>query len=73
VGPPGEENRAPGNRWVTHACDPQGFADGLGDVMWLSVDVTVAGLVLVALVMERAAAIPDEEEIVEVEAEEARA
>jgi EmrB/QacA subfamily drug resistance transporter len=49
----------------------QGFTDGLGTVMWLSLGITVAGMVLVALVMQRSAPIPDEEEIEEVEAEEA--
>jgi EmrB/QacA subfamily drug resistance transporter len=40
----------------------QGFTDGLGIVMWLSLGVCVAGVVLVLLVMQRSAPIPDEEE-----------
>ena len=55
---------------IVHAIR-QGFTDGLGAVMWLSVGVCVAGVVLVLLVMQRSAPIPDEEE--GIEAEEARA
>ena len=51
----------------------QGYTDGLGVVMWLSLGITVAGLLLVAMVMQRSAPIPDEEEVEEVLAEEARA
>jgi EmrB/QacA subfamily drug resistance transporter len=51
----------------------QGFTDGLGTVMWLALGITVAGMVLVALVMQRSAAVPDDEEDMELEAEEVRA
>jgi EmrB/QacA subfamily drug resistance transporter len=56
---------------ITHAIR-QGFTDGLGSVMWLSVGVTLVGVVIVALIMQRTAPIPDEEEVDVVEAEEAR-
>jgi hypothetical protein len=54
----------------------KGFTDGLNTVMWLSLGITVAGLVLVAFVMQRAEPIPDEgrtEELEEVVAEAATA
>jgi len=57
---------------ITHAVR-QGFTDALGSVMWLSVGVTIAGAALVLLVMQRSAPVPDEEEVIELEAEEARA
>lgn len=45
---------------ITHAVR-QGFTDALGSVMWLSLGVCVAGVLLVLLVMQRSAPIPDEE------------
>jgi MFS family permease len=51
----------------------QGYTDGLGVVMWLSLGICVAGLVLVAIVMQRSSPIPDEEEVDIALAEEARA
>ncbi len=51
----------------------QGYTDGLGVVMWLALGITVAGLLLVAMVMQRSAPVPDEEEIEGLEAQEARA
>jgi EmrB/QacA subfamily drug resistance transporter len=51
----------------------QGYTDGLGVVMWLSLGITVAGMVLVALVMQRSAPVPDKEEVEGVFAQEARA
>ena len=51
----------------------QGFTDGLSTVMWLSFAITLAGMLLVALVMQRSAPIPDEEEVEEVVAEAATA
>ena len=51
----------------------KGFTDGLSTVMWLSLGVTVAGLVLVALVMQRAEPIPDEQDVEEILAEAATA
>lgn len=56
---------------ITHAIR-QGFTDALGNVMWLSVGVCLAGVIIVALIMQRTAPIPDEEEIEGIEAEEAR-
>lgn len=46
---------------IVHAIR-QGFTDGLGAVMWLSLGVCIAGVVLVLLVMQRSEPIPDEEE-----------
>jgi EmrB/QacA subfamily drug resistance transporter len=63
---------APQQDAITHA-DRQGFTDALGSVMWLSVGVTIAGAALVLLVMQRSGTVPDEEEVIELEAEEARA
>jgi len=40
----------------------QGFTDGLGLAMWLSAGVCLAGVVLVVVVMQRSAPIPDEDE-----------
>jgi len=57
---------------IKHALE-QGFTDGLGVVMWLSLGVAVAGMILVAVVMQRSAPIPDEEEDVMLEAAEAHA
>jgi MFS family permease len=57
---------------ITHALR-QGFTDGLSTVMWLSLAIAVAGMLLVAVVMQRAAPIPDEEEVEEIVAEAARA
>jgi EmrB/QacA subfamily drug resistance transporter len=51
----------------------QGFTDGLGTVMWLALGITMAGVIVVGLVMQRSAPIPDEEEVIGIEAEEARA
>lgn len=48
----------------------RGFTDALDAVMWLSVGVALAGIVLVMLVMQRAAPVPDEEEVTEIEGEE---
>jgi EmrB/QacA subfamily drug resistance transporter len=45
---------------VRHAVR-QGFTDALGSVMWLSLGVCVAGVVIVLLVMQRSAPIPGEE------------
>jgi EmrB/QacA subfamily drug resistance transporter len=56
---------------ITHAVR-QGFTEALGSVMWLSVGVTLAGVVIVALIMQRTAPIPDEEEVEGIEAEENR-
>ena len=50
-----------------------GFTNGLNTVMWLSLGVTVAGLVLVAFVMQRAEPIPDEQDVEEILAEAATA
>jgi len=47
---------------ITHALK-QGFTDGLGQVMWLSLGVAIAGMIVVALVMQRSAPVPDEDEI----------
>ena len=57
---------------IKHALE-QGFTDGLGVVMWLSLGVAVAGMIVVALVMQRSAPIPDEEEDLALEAAEAHA
>jgi nitrate/nitrite transporter NarK len=46
---------------ITHAVR-QGFTDAFGAVMWLSLAVCIAGVVMVLLVMQRSAPIPDEEE-----------
>jgi EmrB/QacA subfamily drug resistance transporter len=51
----------------------QGWTDGLGRVMWLSIGIVAAGILLAGLVMERSGPVPDEEEAIEIEAEEARA
>ena len=51
----------------------QGYTDGLGTVMWLSLGIIVAGMLLAALVMQRSAAVPDEEDVELLEGEEARA
>lgn len=51
----------------------QGYTDGLGVVMWLSLGITVAGMVVVGLIMQRSAPVPDEIEDEMVLAEEARA
>jgi EmrB/QacA subfamily drug resistance transporter len=51
----------------------RGFTEGLGVVMWLCLGIAVAGMVLVALVMQRSAPIPDEEEDLALEAAEAHA
>jgi EmrB/QacA subfamily drug resistance transporter len=50
-----------------------GFTEGLSTVMWLSLGITVAGMILVALVMQRSAPIPDEEELEAIEAAEVTA
>jgi EmrB/QacA subfamily drug resistance transporter len=50
---------------ITHAVR-QGFTDAFGAVMWLSLGVCVAGVVVVLLVMQRSGPIPDEEEESEV-------
>jgi hypothetical protein len=47
---------------ITHALK-QGFTDGLGQVMWLSLGVAIAGMIVVALIMQRSAPVPDEDEI----------
>jgi hypothetical protein len=57
---------------IKHALK-QGFTDGLGVVMWLSLGIAVAGMILVALVMQRSAPVPDEEELEEIIGAEARA
>jgi hypothetical protein len=64
--PPGEQVA------IKHALT-QGFTDGLGVVMWLSLGVAVAGMILVALVMQRSAPIPDEQEDLALETAEALA
>jgi len=51
----------------------QGYTDGLGVVMWLSLGITVAGMALVAIVMQRSAPVPDELEVEGALVEEARA
>ena len=63
----------PGQQAAIKGALTQGFTDGLDTVMWLSLGITVAGLVVVALVMQRSAPIPDEEEIEEIVGAEARA
>ena len=45
---------------IKHALT-QGFTDGLGAVMWLSLGIAVAGMIVVAVVMQRSAPIPDED------------
>ena len=57
---------------IKHALE-QGFTDGLGVVMWLSLGVALAGMILVAIVMQRSAPIPDEDEDLALEAAEAHA
>ena len=57
---------------IRHALE-EGFTDGLGTVMWLSLGVALAGMILVAIVMQRSAPIPDEEEDLILEAAEAHA
>jgi EmrB/QacA subfamily drug resistance transporter len=49
---------------ITHAVR-QGFTDGLGAAMWLALGITAAGMVLVALVMQRSAPVPEEDESIE--------
>jgi EmrB/QacA subfamily drug resistance transporter len=46
---------------ITHALR-QGFTDAFGAVMWLSLAICLAGMVVVLVVMQRSAPIPDEEE-----------
>jgi hypothetical protein len=46
---------------IVHAIR-QGFTDGLGSVMWLSLAVCIAGVILVLLVMQRSEPVPGEDE-----------
>jgi MFS family permease len=63
----------PGQQAAIKVALKQGFTDGLGVVMWLSLGVAVAGMIVVALVMQRSAPVPDEEEDMALEAAEAHA
>jgi MFS family permease len=63
----------PGQQAAIKVALRQGFTDGLGVVMWLSLGVAVAGMIVVALVMQRSAPVPDEEEDMALEAAEAHA
>ncbi len=51
----------PAQAEITHAVR-QGFTDGLGAAIWLALGITAAGMVLVAVVMQRAAPLPEEDE-----------
>jgi EmrB/QacA subfamily drug resistance transporter len=63
----------PGHQLAIKHALRRGFTDGLGTVMWFSVGITLAGLVVAAIVMQRSAPVPDENEVEEVEAEEVHA